>query len=157
MNKKDILIGGVILIALAGAIFLLRRNGENNTPVVESTPSTSIEQKIEDAFKVNIPEDADKAELKAADGNANGIATRSFENGQFQATVLADLPDEENIVYQAWVTKADNPEERVLLGSMRIAKGGYLIEYQSNRDLTEYKKVSIVTRDSKVVLEGSFN
>lgn len=155
MNKKDIAIGAVIVIVLIGAIIALRRAGQNNNSVASTpAPTASVEQKIEDAFKVDIPDDADKAELNGSDGS--GIATREYKDQKFTATILADLPDKD-ASYRVEIRKADQAEDKIVLGVMRVAKGGYMIEYQSNKDLTSYEKVVVLTADSKVVLEGSFN
>lgn len=154
MNKKDIAIGAGILLVLLGAFFLLRRSDNENTDVPAATPTSSVEQKIESAFKVDIPDDVDKAELKGDGGS--GIATKKFENGKFNATILADLPDSQ-VPYKAEIRKADDDKQIISLGNLRVAKGGYMVEFQANQDLSEYKKVLILGEDSKVVLEGSFN
>lgn len=166
MNKKDIVIGFAILAVLVVVVFLLRRPGSNSVTLLPS-PTPSSEEKIESSFKVDIPEDVDKAELKdVSDTNAIGIATKKYENGRFTATVLADLPEPESgNYYQAWITSGElqkSDTKFVTLGRMRIAKGGWMVEFQSNSDLSVNKNVLISlekTPDSipeKHIMEGSF-
>lgn len=166
MNKRDIAIGAVILIVLLGAIYLLRSSGSDSSTNATPTASPiSVEEKIESVFKVTIPENADKAELKGTENSdTSGIATRNLEKG-FSLTILADLPDPETgVVYKANLRKADStkPEDAVQLGTLKIAKGGWMIDYQSNTDLKDFKNVSVVQESSsdpkntKIVLQGSF-
>lgn len=159
MNSRDIVVGLVILVLVGGAIYFVRR--PNTSIVPEETPIKTIEKKMEDTFKLEIPEDVDKVELKdVSKGLASGIATRKYENGKFEHTVLADLPDPENgRFYEGWLVKDG---KTILTGKMRLAKGGYLLNFSSNKDYSDYKKV-VVTLEGKDdqtpeehILEGSF-
>jgi hypothetical protein len=166
MNKKDIVIGFAILAVLVLVVYLLRRPSSNVVTLLPS-PTPSSEEKIESSFKIDIPEDVDKTELKdVSNTNAIGIATKKFENGRFSATILADLPEPQSgSYYQAWVTSGDlqkGDTKFTTLGTLRIAKGGWMVEFQSNSDLSENKNVLIsleTTADSrpeKHIMEGSF-
>ena len=95
MNRNDIVMGAIILAVMAGGFLLLRNN---NTPALEVIPTPSsieaLEDQIESSFKVDIPDNVEKAELKAvSEGDGSGIATRNFENNKFESTILVDLPD----------------------------------------------------------------
>jgi hypothetical protein len=151
MNRRDIIVGLVILVGLAALIYYWRR------PVVDEelqVPQTlSVEDEIEDMFSLQIPEDVDKAELlDKIGGDASAIATREFVDNKFTHTVLADLPDLEIGSYVAELVKDDEVLET---GVLRAAKGGYILEYQSDKDLSEYKTVRVKLGD-ETVLEGSF-
>jgi DNA-directed RNA polymerase subunit K/omega len=165
MNRRDIVIGLIILAALAGFIYFRSRQP---TPEELQAPQTlSIEEELEEAFKVEIPEDVEKAELEDVTGaDATGIATRKFEDGRFTHTVLADLPDAEpGTFYEGWLVRGNPGDEEFHListGRMRIAKGGYLLEFESSTDYTDHKNVVITLEEiadnipEKHILEGSF-
>lgn len=166
MDRRDIVIGVIILIILAGAIFMLRRNPSVPEMANNPSPTPSVESRLEDSFKVDIPDDAEKAELKdVANVNGTAIATRSWENNRYSATVLADLPDPESGFYQVWIGRGGATDANttfVSLGRMRVAKGGWMVEFQSNTNYSDYDTV-IVTQEStsdsrpeKHILEGSF-
>ena len=167
MKKRDIVIGAVVLLALAGVIFWRQRS---RTPKEEmKVPETlSVEDNLEDKFKIQIPEDVDRAELKdVSGGNSSAIATRKYADGKFTHTVLADLPDpsEQGAFYQGWLEKGEKGKEgyaAISTGKLRIAKGGWMLQYESSTDYSEYKKVLITQEKSsdsqpeKTILEGSF-
>jgi hypothetical protein len=159
MKKKDIVIGLVILAALAGLIYWGSRRGEGEELPLPTVPS--VEEKIEGAFDIEIPENVDKAELEdVSGGDASGIATRKFENGLFNHMVLADLPDPEpGEFYEGWLIKDG---EVISTGKMRLAKGGYLLEFESSTDYPDYNQVVITLEKiddenpEAHILEGSF-
>jgi len=157
VNRRDIVIGLIILAILAGVIFWLRRA---RTPLITPQAPT-VEEKLEEAFKLEIPEDVDKAELKdVTGGTASGIATRKFEDGKFTHTVLADLPDPEaGTFYEGWLIMGD---EVFSTGKMRVAKGGWILEFESTTDYSDHNKV-VITQEKvfddnleEHILEGEF-
>jgi len=166
MNRRDIVIGLVILAILAGIVYWRQaRTKKQVTPVAPQT--LSVEQKIEDKFNVQIPEGVDKAELKdVTGGTASGIVTRKYENGRFTLDILADLPDAEaGKFYQGWMVKGKEGETGysiVKLGRMQIAKGGWSLEFRSSTNFSDHNQI-IVSSEEKVgispaksVIEGSF-
>jgi len=94
---------------------------------------------------LEIPVDAEKVELKNVSGEPGmGIATRN--------EILADLPAlKEGENYQVLL---GNGSKTIILGTMRQAKGGYLLEYDSTK-YPGYNQV-IIIKGSKRILEGSF-
>lgn len=157
MKKKDIVIGLVILAVLAGTIYFIRKPRQR----LEELPSPSIEEKIEESFNLEIPDDVDKAQLRDITGGiSSGMATRIFENGEFKHMVLADLPDPvTGVFYEGWLVK-DN--DFFSTGKMRIAKGGWVLEFESSIDYSDYNKV-VVTQEliddenpETHILEGEF-
>ena len=92
-----------------------------------------------------IPTDAEKIELKDVSGGSGmGIATRN--------EILADLPTLPNgQFYQGWLEKDG---KTVLLGTLELAKGGWILNYNSSV-YPGYNKV-VVTVGEKHILEGSF-
>lgn len=165
MNRRDIVIGFIVLIILGIGVLSLR-GSQNQVPKLPSSTPISNEQKIESNFKVNIPDDMEKVELKDVSGSNNiAIATRKFENGKFTLTILADLNDPfSGSFFQAWIAKdADQERSKYLsLGKLIIAKGGWILEYQSKTNYMDYKNV-LITQETKTdsvfekkILEGSF-
>lgn len=165
MNRRDIVIGLVILAALAGIIFWRQRGRKTEEFKVPET--LSVEDKIEEQFDIQIPEDAERAELKdVSGGDSSGIATRKLENGMFEHSVLADLPEPPTgQFYEGWLVRGtEGSEDYSVLstGSMEMAKGGWMISFKSSTDLTDHDNV-VVTLEKKAdktpekhILEGSF-
>jgi len=157
VKARDIVIGLVILAVLAGAIYFIRRPRQR----LEELPTPSTEEKIKESFNLEIPEDVDKAQLKdVSGGSGSGMATRSFEGGKFKHMVLADLPDPAaGTFYQGWLVKDG---DLFSTGKMRIAKGGWILEFESSVDYSDYNQV-VVTQESvddetpeTHILEGEF-
>ena len=164
MNKRDIVIGLVIVAMLVGVVYFRRQN-ESEELVIPQT--LSVEDEIEESFNIDIPEDVDKAELSdVGGGDATAIATRKFENGKYEHNILADLPEiETSEFYQGWLVKGEEGSDGYSVlstGKLRIAKGGWMLNFESSNDYSDYGKV-IVSRE-KVndttpethILEGSF-
>ena len=164
MKRRDIVIGSAVLLLLVGVVYYRQSRKPQETKVPETL---SVENQLEDKFKVEIPEDVDKAELKdVSGGNGSAIATRKYEEDKFTSTVLADLPEvEAGKFYQAWLVKGKESEEgyeTLSLGKLVIAKGGWMLEFQGNKDLSDYSQVLISleeksdTTPEKRILEGNF-
>lgn len=165
MKPRDIVIA-VIILGVVGFI-LYNISTQDNTPELEATPTPSTaEQEFEDRFMRDIPEDVEKAELRTPaeegeqQGQVSAIATRDLEEGTYSATVLADLETPEaGKNYYAWVNRG---EEYALLGRLQSAKGGWLIDYESANDYSEYDRVVISEQATPgsapqdIVLEGTF-
>lgn len=165
MNRRDIVIGLVILVVLGGVIYFRSRS---ETPEELQVPQTlSTEDVIEERFGLTIPEDVERTDLSdVAGGSSSGIATRKFEGGTFTHAVLADLPDpDQGTFYEGWLVRGsegDSGFHLVSTGRMRIAKGGYLLEFQSSTDYSDHPSVVITQEEAadnvpeKHILEGSF-
>lgn len=168
MNRRDIVIGGVILLILAGVFYFRSKNDDSAMKVPETkVEASSTEQSMEDKFKVSIPDDAPKAELKSvSESDASGIATRKDADGSHEVMILADLPNpEKGMVYQGWLVKGEEGKDGynvVSAGRLTSAKGGYILNYQSKADYSDHTTVVISTEKpgtSKIgtkVLEGNF-
>lgn len=163
MRTRDIVIGLIILAVVAGAIVWLRR--ARTTP--EPLPTPSIEEKIEKTFNLEIPEDVERADLNdVTGGTGSGIAIRKYESGRFTHTLLADLPDPESgTFYEGWLVRGKEGGANfafISTGRMGVAKGGYLLEFTSSIDYSDYKGVVVTLekvddkRPEKHILEGSF-
>lgn len=145
MKREYIVIGLIILVLIAGGLYF-RKPKTSSTDDSDSTQTSApanIENKIEEKFKVDIPDDADKIEMEdATGGDASGIAVRKYEKNVFDASILADLPEpEKGKIYYAWISKGEEGKEgfeRVLLGSLQIAKGGWSLEYTGSKDYSDY-------------------
>ncbi|OGM19745.1 hypothetical protein A2686_05325 [Candidatus Woesebacteria bacterium RIFCSPHIGHO2_01_FULL_38_10] len=158
MNKKDIVVGLMILVLLAGAVYLRQRGGEEELKVPQTL---STEDKIEEKFNLVIPEGVDKAELKdVSGGTSSGLATRKFEKSVFEHSILADLPDPESgKFYEGWLVKGG---ELISTGKLKIAKGGWMLNFSSKTNYSDYSKVVVTIEEKedktpeKYILEGSF-
>ncbi len=138
---------------------------KNKTKLVATTetPTPSIEQRITTKFGgITIPKDADTADLTASSTVPGvGIATRMYQNGKFSVTVLSDLDTpKEGYFYQAWITK--DGLSFVSMGKLRVGKGGYMTDFESATDYSDYKKVIVSlekvlnAKPEQYILEGSF-
>lgn len=146
MRARDIATGLVVLIVLIAGVLLIK-NARDKRLAVVPTPTPSIEEKVGKVFNgLTIPSDVEKAELKDVTGGESfGIATRT--------EVLANLP--ELSAGQKYQVKLENSQGKtVLLGNLRIAKAGYLLEYDSSK-YPGYDKVLVIS-GGKTLLEGSF-
>lgn len=162
MNRNDIVIGGVILAVLVGGFLLLRRD---STPALNPQPSpsvmASVEQQLEDAFKVDIPDDVEKTNLEAVGSvGGTGIVTRDFENNVYSVTILADLPEPASgKFYQAWIANGDDFHT---LNRLTVGKGGYMLNYKSDHNHPNDNRVvvseetTVGNAPTDIVLEGSF-
>ncbi len=157
MNRRDIVIGLVVLVVLAAIIYLVRRPQEQ----LELQTTPSVEEQLEESFNLQLPDDVEKLDLSdVSGGNSSGIATRKNESGVYTHTVLADLPDPQaGKFYEGWLVMG---EKVVSTGKFMIAKGGYLLEYESSTDYTDYNMVVVTLeqKDDKTpevhILEGTF-
>src|SRR3989344_8849197 len=144
MNRRDIIIGAVILILVVGAVLWFKGRGAKEV----STPTPISEEEIKSRFNLTIPEDVEKAQLKdVSGGNGSGIATRKYEDGRFTHMVLVDLPDPAvGTFYEGWLVRGkmgDADFAFISTGPMSVAKGGYLLEFSSAIDYSDYKGVVI--------------
>ncbi len=159
MRKKDIVTGFIILVILALVTVFYRKSQVPSITDVEKLQEK--ESQIEGVFNIEIPEDLEKAVLEDVSGGiSSGIATRDFKGGKYIHTVLADLSDPEGkMFYEGWLTKGD---DFISTGKMRIAKGGYILEFGSAIDYSDYDGVVITlekifdNNPEKHILEGSF-
>ena len=154
------MIGIVVLIGIAAVVFFIQNRQPEVAPI-DATPTPSLEerqQEMEDRFRVDIPDDVDKANLEGNGGS--GIATRDGQEVGSSVTVLADLPDPESgKFYQAWLRKDGELES---LGVMSVVKGGYLLDSSLRESGVSYNDVVITletTLDDNpetIILQGSF-
>lgn len=165
-SKSKILAGAAVGILL---IIIYVLSGRFNTPQLKLNPSPSptVEQKIEQKFNVAIPDNLEKAILKdVSGGESEGIATRKYLSGKFNLTVLAALPDPENPnFYEVWIAKGkvgDKDYQIIPVGKLRIAKGGWLVDFNSTKNYPDFNSVIVslekkITKiPEKIILEGSF-
>jgi hypothetical protein len=145
MNVKGVIKAFLVLvIVIAAVIWLGKRYKSSKISLPTATPS--VLEKIEGKFpNIIIPKDSEKIELKDVSGGSSmGIATKN--------EVIADLPEPApGQTYQGWI---GNDTKKVLLGSLKLVKGGWVLEYNSAK-YPGYNKIS-VTLGSKTILEGSF-
>jgi len=147
MKTRDVVIGLVVLVILITAALLIKRSLNKKAVVSTPTQQVSIQQKIQNTFPgLTIPEDSVKTNLiDVTGGQSFGVATDN--------EILANLPDiSAGKAYKAWLENSDG--KTILLGNLRAAKGGYLIDYNSSR-YPSYNKV-VITLDNTHILEGSF-
>ncbi len=145
MKTRDILVAFIVIVVIVAGVLVIK-NRSKVSPKVNPTATPSIQTQIESKFKgLVIPADAEKVELKDVSGGSGmGIATRS--------EILADLPTlSGGQFYQAWL---GNGGKTVFLGNLKMAKGGWILNYNSSV-YPGYDKVT-VTAGGKHILEGSF-
>jgi hypothetical protein len=145
MQTKNIFIAFVIVVAIIAGVLILNKKIKVNKILAPSAPPT-VQQKIVGKFLgLTIPDDVERAELKDVSGGGGiGIATRT--------EILADLPDPpKGQFYQA---RLEKDGKTVLIGNLKIAKGGWMISYNSGA-YPGYNKVIVMLGDTHI-LEGSF-
>ncbi len=147
MNTKRVLAVFIVLLIIISAVFLISKNRKSKNALLNlPSPTPSITEQIQNQFGgITIPENVEKIELKNVSNiEGMGIATRS--------EVLADLPDlATGESYQVYL---GNGTKTVLVGTMRQAKGGWILEYNSSK-FPGYNQI-FVKKGSEVILEGSF-
>ncbi len=160
MKTKDVLIGLIVIaIVVTGAIVYKNSKKKTASEVVSPTPNYQF---VENKFPgLKVPANADRASLNKVSGSEGmGEAFRVYENGRYNLTVMATLPDpKQGYFYQTWMVK-DNLF--VSIGRMGEAKGGFISEFSAGVDHTDYKKIVVTeertfdgTPETKI-LEGSF-
>ena len=146
MKTRDIVIGFVFLVILiAGIIWIFRVRNKKTTNLPLPTPN--ISQQVKNAFpSLNIPDGVEKANLRdVTGGNLIGVATRT--------EIVANLSEAPN--GQKYQVVLENPKgETMNIGSMRISKVGYILEYSSSK-YPGYNKIIVILGNNRV-LEGSF-
>lgn len=164
--RNDIVIGFIILVVLLGGAYLLRRPSTPTQAPSVSNEIEEVERDIFEKFNVDIPEDVEKTVLSdVTGGNSSAVATKQDTDGQFIYTILADLPDLQSRNFYGWFVPLEDGKldyERALVGGMRQAKGGWLLELESSKDVGSDARVIVSTAKTAnntpedVVLEGSF-
>jgi hypothetical protein len=163
VKTRDVVTGFVVLIIIiAGVLWFKNSRTRRLVAIPTPTPISTIEKQVTQKFGgLKIPANADKADLTDVSGGIGlGEAARTYQNGKFSLTVLADLPDPKTgYFYQGWIVSGTT---YVSLGKLRIAKGGYLVDFTSSVNYSNFKKVVVTlekvfnnTPETRV-LEGSF-
>ena len=146
MRGRDIVIGFLVLVVIVAGVLAFKKVKISSILKPAPTPTPTVQQKIESKFTgLTIPQDSEQTELKDVSGEGGmGIATRS--------EILADLPQPPaSQSYQGWI---GNGQKLILLGTLRMAKGGWILEYSSSK-YPGYNQI-VVTLGGKHILEGSF-
>jgi len=156
----------LILIAIiALVVFFVRRNQVSQTPEPTASPQeTTKQQELQNQFRYQIPENTQKITLvDVTGGNSTGLASRIYENGIFDLVVLADLPQPSNSnYYNVYLIKQDESQDTILAGTMTQTKGGYLLEFQSGTDYSDYSTLVVSlqtpgeTEIGVDILQGNF-
>jgi len=152
MRRNEIFIGIFVILAIIGIAIGVKK-AKKTTQLPLALPSPSTVEQIQKTFNVTIPAGMEEADLKAVGSiEGMGVATRKWQDGKFTLTILADLPSPIGQPYRAWLENAEGA--KIQLGTLRIAKGGYLLDFESAVNYPDYKKV--VVAQAANVLEGSF-
>ncbi|PIV00408.1 hypothetical protein COS54_03140 [Candidatus Shapirobacteria bacterium CG03_land_8_20_14_0_80_39_12] len=153
MGRKEMFVGLFVILVVLGIVFGVKKAKEAKIKPL-SIPTPVETQPLESKFSFIIPDDVEKINLQVAFGfEGQGVATRKFAGGVFSHIIMADLPEPALGNYQTWLIKDD--ANKVSTGALRMAKGGYLLEFTSNTDYFDYKKVEVKLGE-KIVLTGSF-
>lgn len=168
MKVRDIVIGIIFLAIITALIIVVARKTRITPKLLPTpTPSPSVQQNIERRFNVTIPPSVEKAELSdVSGGNGEGVATREKQGTLNVYTILANLEDpQKGQFYQGWLIRGKSGDSNyavVSMGKLRVAKGGWLGEFQSSADYSDYINVVVsletksTTKPTKHILEGSF-
>lgn len=165
--KKEQWVGLAVIVVLVGGLWWWRAKRVEKAEVLPAEgQGVEIEDRASELAKrlgVVLPDNVETAELKDVTGSVGrGLATRSYADGKFEHTVLAEL-SEPGIGewYEGWLVR-DEPFSSIYTGKLRMAKGGFLLEFGDDMDWRDHAKV-VVTLERKDdrqpethVLEGTF-
>lgn len=164
--KREAIIGAIVVILIfVGAYYFFSRyqRGEEVGPLpAEKIPvSEELEKGFESGMGIEVPEGVEKTTLTDVTGGAStGMATRKFEEGVFEHTVMAALPEPgTGKFYQGWLVRDG---ELLSTGKLSEIKGGWYLEYLQDKDYSDYDKVWVTLEEKDDnqpethVLEGSF-
>ena len=146
MGRKEVFIGLFVILVILGITFGIKKAKDSKVQPLE-IPIQVETRELENKFKLSIPGGVEKISLRATEGNEGmGIATRN--------EILADLPDlPSGQYYQGWLKNSSG--KTILLGKLEKAKGGYLLEFSSEKNYFDYKKVEVRLGEN-IILSGSF-
>jgi len=147
---------GVVVVVIAGFLLARSQSPDNTPEISEEVPinTDETENRLEEVLGRTLPEDAERAALKDTTGSGfTGIATRAEDNGVVEFTILADLSDPGDGVYQVWA--GESADKLTSLGTLTSAKGGYLFEYRQSGSLEDYNSV-VIKMGEDTILQGSF-
>lgn len=160
----------IVLVAIAGFVLFLRGGRKAEESSVGEPAKEEVEEVVSglsEQMGVTIPEDVERVALRdVTGGSASGLATRKFDETGFSHTLLAALPDPASgSFYEGWMVRGKEGDEDfsvIRSGRLRSSKGGFLLEFSTDRDLTDHPTVVVTEErvdDGKPedhLLEGSF-
>jgi hypothetical protein len=161
MKIRDVAIGLSVLVLLIAAALIIRRVKNAKIQSVP-IPTPGFQQDLGEKFPgLTIPSNADKTSLTDVSGGTGaGETFRTYQDGKFALTIAADLPTPQaGYFYQGWIKK---DSDYVSVGKLELAKGGYLLDFSSDTNYSDYN--SVIVTSEKVndknpethLLEGSF-
>src|SRR3989344_6832811 len=165
--KREHWVGLVVVVLVIGGLWWWRGKRIEQSQVFPAEgEGVEIEDRASELakrFGVILPDNLERAELKDVTGGVGGgIATRSYTDGKFELTVLAELPEPKaGERDEGWLVR-DEPFSSVYTGKLRIAKGGLVLEFSDKMDCRDHVKVVVTLEkqdDRKLethVLEGEF-
>lgn len=155
----------LVVVGIVAVIWWVRRGvdgdgllnlGDSGTQV--NIP-TGMEKDFEDAGLV-ISEGAEKLGLEdVTGGSSRGSASVEKEGVYYVHYVVADLPELTQGFYEGWLVNSTG--DVLYTGKLESRKGGWVLEYRTEKDISGYKKVVITEelvddqKPEKHILEGS--
>ena len=152
MKTRNVALGFVFLIIIIAAVLIIK---DIYKPKLVVSPSvTPTIEHVPGKFNgLTVPQGAATANLSdISGGQGTGVVILEKTNGTFSYTVAANLPAPTTGVYQAYLTDG---KTTLLMGTLTVGKGGYIVNYSSVKDLSGYKTV-FVALGTTHILEGSF-
>lgn len=128
---------------------------KDNTPQISEIPLTTKSlNEVESNLGVTLPSSGEKIVLNDKTNlGINAVAIKDKINVENSISLLADLP-ENNDKYQAFLVNKNTLDE-IFLGDLIYGKGGYFIDYVTDKDILEFNKI-VVKTSNNIVLEGEF-
>lgn len=110
------------------------------------TEGVSLDERGQSLLKTYGLSEQQAAQLKAVgDSDVYGVVRWNAEKTSL--TVLASLPSLKSGTYQAWMTPDGG--KQIKLGSMRMEKGGYVLDYVLKKEQLPPKFVLVVSKELK--------
>ncbi|HSL86160.1 MAG TPA: hypothetical protein VK861_04445, partial [Bacteroidales bacterium] len=115
MKKGDIVKAGIIVAVVVGFFYVINQTPDEDVTEPDMDFQETLEEterQIEEQFQTEVPEGAERAQLRGEEVDGRALATRDVTEEGTNISVLADLPDpEQGMFYQAWAQKGDEEDE----------------------------------------------
>ena len=163
MNRNFLWMFVVVMVIVVG-VWWIRKGIDNEEILLDVRDGkvvvpSGVEKDFEEVGLV-VGEDADKVALEdVVGGSSRGAASVDKEGVFYVHYIVADLPELTEGFYEGWLVNSSG--DVLYTGKLESRKGGWVLEYRTEQDLSDYKRVIITEelvddeKPEKHVLEGS--
>lgn len=152
----------VVVIVAVGFYYVRNKNQEKNNNNNKTEENNASTQNDEFNQELAEPEKIDLSNLSELE--ASGIANRVYTEKKFIHTITAILPTPApDQYYEGWLHNSLKANDFFSTGKLRQEDGRFFLEYDSDRNLSEYTKVVVTLQKNsdqvpeKNILSGEFS